>query len=169
MRAKKAASQSIQLRNDASFRWVRGMPTSGAPDSDKALAIFQPDILIPEQFRATCMRTLSLESEKLLMLAVLWDAIACFQGNLGANDNRKQQLFLEAERWISDSDPNYFFSFENICTELGFAPAYLRQGLMAWKEIALAERAAQRLASYWPEQEAEQNRPLNMMRDGSGV
>jgi hypothetical protein len=143
----KLGSRSLPLRNNFSSDWVRGLRLSDAPASEKALAIFQTDILIPNQFRSTYTRTFHLESEKLLMLAVLWDAVACFQANLGAIERRKQQLFIDAEQWIWDSDQNYLFSFENICALLELEPGCVRRGLMAWKEMALAKRAAQSVAS----------------------
>jgi len=147
MHMNKPGSRPLPRRNNASTDWASGSRLSNAPASEKALAIFQTDILIPDQFRSTYARTIHLESEKLLMLAVLWDAVACFQANLGASDKRKQELFLDAEQWITDSDQNYFFSFENICTLLGLEPRYVRRGLMTWKDFALAKRAGQSVAS----------------------
>lgn len=96
-------------------------------------SLFQPDILISFQHHATHRRRFNLEPEKLLMLAVLEDAIVCFQDNLGATCKRKQLLYAEAEEWILDGDKSYLFSFENVCEALNFDPAYLRHGLMRWK------------------------------------
>jgi len=114
---------------------------------EKVLALFQPDILIRDQFVATYMRRFHLEPEKTLMLAVLQDAVICFQDNLAATDKRKRRLFLEAEEWIMEEDTNYLYSFENICDSLGFSPSYLRRGLMSWKETILGTQRAGRLAS----------------------
>jgi hypothetical protein len=141
MRREKNRGRPLSLRNISAAHWVKGLRLRDAPSSEKALTIFQPDILIPDQFRSTYARTVHLESEKILMLAVLWDAVACFQANLGAIQTRKQQLFNDAEQWILAADPNYLFSFEYICAVLGFEPEYLRRGLMAWKDIALTARA----------------------------
>ena len=147
MRQEKTNGRALSLRNISAAQWVKGLQQRDAPGTEKALAIFQPDILIPDQFRSTYARTVHLESEKILMLAVLWDAVACFQANLGAIQSRKQQLYNDAEQWILAADPNYFFSFENICAVLGFEPEYLRRGLMAWKDIALAARATPGVSS----------------------
>jgi len=143
MRTNKLEDRLLPLGNNYSTDWAKGLTPSDTLASEKARAIFQTDILIPTQFRSTYTRTFHLESEKLLMLAVLWDAVACFQSNLGAISKRKQQLFVDAEQWIWNSDQNYLFSFENICAWLGFEPDCVRRGLMAWKEIALAKRATQ--------------------------
>lgn len=73
------------------------------------------------------------------MLAVLEDAIFCFQKNIFARDRRGRSLVREAEEWIlANSDCP--FSFENICEVLGIAPNYLRQGLLRWKQKQLARR-----------------------------
>ena len=78
-------------------------------------SLFQPDILLSFQHQATYRRRFNLEPEKLLMLAVLEDAIVCFQDNLGATCRRKQALYTDAEQWILDNDTSYLFSFENVC------------------------------------------------------
>jgi hypothetical protein len=74
------------------------------------------------------------EGEEGLMLAVLEDAIECFQKYVVARSQRERRLFQEAEEWILDKDSDWFFSFENICETLELYPDYIRQGLIAWKE-----------------------------------
>ena len=66
------------------------------------------------------------------MLAILEDAIHCFQDNLLTQNVRSRRLFEEAEEWIVEADGDWVFSFENICEALGFNPAYVRQGLLRW-------------------------------------
>jgi hypothetical protein len=100
-------------------------------------ALFQPDILIQSQYQATYQRRFHQEPEKILMLALLEDAIVCFQDNLKTVCKRKKSLFEDAESWILDDDTSYIFSFKNICDVLGFDAGYLRDGLMRWKEGAL--------------------------------
>ena len=99
-------------------------------------ALFQPDILIQSQFQATHQRRFHQEPEKVLMLALLEDAIVCFQDNFSTECKRKKALFEDAERWILDRDASYIFSFENICDVLGLDAGYLRDGLMRWKQSA---------------------------------
>ena len=146
MNALKKTRQRQSPGNDSSARWVRGLRSSDAPDSDKALAVFQPDVLIREQFFSTYVRKFPLEPEKILMLAVLQNAVTCFQENFAARERRKRQLFLETHEWIVSEDRIYPYSFENICDALGFAPSYMRRGLMKWKEELLALRSAERRA-----------------------
>src|SRR5512143_3051056 len=118
----------VSNNNSESQRWVRGVSQSQTALDEKVLAVFQPDILISAQYLATYRRRFHLNPEQLLMLAVLEDAIICFQTHVLASCKRKRLLHLEAEQWVLDEDKSYLFSFENICDALGLEPAYLRQG-----------------------------------------
>ena len=95
--------------------------------------IFQPDILIDAQFQSSQRRRFHLDPERVLMLAVLQDAVVCFQEHVGAKCKRKQSMHREAEEWISNTDRSYLFSFENVCEALGFDADYMREGLLRWK------------------------------------
>jgi len=77
------------------------------------------------------------EGEKELMMAVLQDAVECFQTYVLATRPREKRLFQEAEEWILEKDSAYLFSFESICQTLGLHPDYIRQGLLCWKEAKL--------------------------------
>lgn len=74
------------------------------------------------------------------MLAILEDAIACFQKYVLARDARGKTLFRDAEEWILEEGSDWIFSFENICEVLGLDPKYLRQGLVRWKERLASSR-----------------------------
>lgn len=73
------------------------------------------------------------------MLAVLKDAVACFQKYVATSNPEEKALFHEVEKWILDENNLWLFSFENICELLGFNPVYLRKGLMHRKEMELAK------------------------------
>jgi hypothetical protein len=133
-----------------SQHWAAGLHQGQSGFEEKALAVFQPDILIPVQFLATYQRRFSLDPELGLMLAVLQDAVICFQEHLGSTCKRKRALFLDAEEWLFDGDQSYLFSFENVCEALGFQSDYIRRGLLRWREAALknaAKHSSKRLAS----------------------
>jgi len=106
---------------------------TGLSMEERVTSLFQPDTLMPEQYLETFRRKLYLEPEKKLLLAVLEDAIACFQKYLFSKDGKGRAVFLEAEEWILDGDTDWLFSFSNVCEMLGFEPSYLRDGLMRWK------------------------------------
>ena len=77
------------------------------------------------------------ESERKLMLAVLEDAIYCFQSYGLAQDRIRRRLFLQAKEWLmEDDDAPWQFSFANICAVFGLSLQYIRAGLMRHKDIA---------------------------------
>lgn len=84
------------------------------------------------------------EAEEALMLAILEDAIACFQKYALARGGKARALFQEAEDWILDESSDWLFSFENVCEVLGLNPKYVRQGLLQWKKKAELKDAASR-------------------------
>lgn len=108
-------------------------------NEEKLVFLFQLDMLLSHEYLAAFRRR-QLEPEKRLMLAVLEDAVACFQSYVFAQNRRKQTLFNEAEDWIRDENGDHVFSFENICAALKFNPKYVREGLLRWKMRKLAER-----------------------------
>src|SRR5919198_3904175 len=81
------------------------------------------------------------EGEEKLMLAVLENAVECFQKYVFAKDEKGKKLFQEAEEWISDKNSDWLYSFENICEVLGLHPDYMRRGLMGWKETRFKHHA----------------------------
>lgn len=150
MKSQKRFKPQMSHDNHRSKLWVKGVNQSSSPWEEKALAVFQPDILITVQYLSTYRRRLHLQPEQLLMLAVLEDAVVCFQDNVTAVAPRKQTLFREAEEWILADDKSYWFSFDNVCESVGFDPNYIRRGLMRWKQTILREldrKQGQQLAS----------------------
>jgi hypothetical protein len=93
---------------------------------------------------------LHLEPEKKLMLAVLEDAIACFQKYVFVREGKGKVLFQEAEDWVWDTNSDWLFSFANVCETLGFNPAFLRQGLAQWRAQKLESRARAKVYQLTP-------------------
>ncbi|HVO95602.1 MAG TPA: hypothetical protein VMT22_22290 [Terriglobales bacterium] len=114
---------------------------TGLTMEERVTSIFQPDTLLPEQYFDTFRRKLHLEPEKKLMLAILEDAVACYQKYVLARDGKGRALFHEAETWVQEKKADEIFSFDSVCEMLGFDPNYLRRGLAAWKERALTEHS----------------------------
>jgi hypothetical protein len=81
--------------------------------------------------------------EQGLMLAVLENAIECFQRNIFAHKRKRKRLYQEAEEWILEKDSDWCFSFKFICETLDLHPDYVRQGLLSWKEAKCKERFIQ--------------------------
>lgn len=104
---------------------------------EKVASLFQPDILVSAEYFETVRAKACFDPEKRLMLAILEDAVQCFQDNVLARNGTSKNLFDAAEEWILESGDDWIFSFENICEVFGFNPHYIRQGLIRWKEEKL--------------------------------
>ncbi len=120
---------------------------------NKISYLFEPDVLAAHSMR----NDPPLEPEKRLMLAVLADAVECFQKYIFFQDGKEEDLFREAAEWILIENSNWYYSFENICDSLELNPEYIRKGLWLWRERAREnfsvipgsrkERARMKLAS----------------------
>jgi len=95
------------------------------------------DALLPAQFFAA--RRGDTHAVRHLMLAVLEDAIACFQ-RFGFDRSRHgQRLFREAETWIMGAgDEDVPLRFEEVCAALQLEPEYVRGRLRAWRARTIA-------------------------------
>lgn len=77
-------------------------------------------------------RTGRLSPEKRLMLAVLLDAVECFQKHAPSHHapsrpTKPDPLFTDAATWIFADDSESLFSFINICEAVGMNAQYLRR------------------------------------------
>ncbi|MEW6298955.1 MAG: hypothetical protein AB1671_14665 [Thermodesulfobacteriota bacterium] len=106
--------------------------------ADGLPTLFQPETLLPTQFFAALGQKAHAQGERRLMVAVLEDALECFQKHFWATDSRGRQLCADAERWLLSDDTSWLFSFVNICHTLGIHPLFLRRGLAQWKAQQLA-------------------------------
>ena len=97
--------------------------------ADRFVNLFEPDTLLPTQYFAAFAREGGLVRERRLMLAVLQDAVECYQKYALARDPRGTLLFDDARDWIESGEREWPFSYENICDVLGIEAAYVRSGL----------------------------------------
>jgi hypothetical protein len=105
--------------------------------TERPFGLFEPDALLPAQFYAAFRGGSAVRGEKRLMLAVLRDALDCYQKYAFAKDGHGRQLFADAEGWVSCEDRDWYFSFDNICEILDINPAYLRRGVQEWRRRAV--------------------------------
>ena len=115
--------------------------------------LLEPDTIVPSQFFATVRRQApTKQGEYRLLVALLEDAINCFQGNAHAADKVKQRLFDEAHGWITGEDGDTVgqaedqapgFSFEYVCDVFGSRRCLSPLGLAAVAHAQLSDRAAQ--------------------------
>jgi len=116
---------------------VEGSATSergGLTSEEKIASLFQPDTLLSDQYFENLRRKTFFEPEKRLMLAVLEDAIRYYQDNWFSRNSKRKRIFDETEEWILTPDSDWVFGFDHVCETLGLSPAYLRRGLLRWKQ-----------------------------------
>ena len=78
-----------------------------------------------------CQDNLYHQPEKMLMFAILVDAISCFDKLSAAAGMGRRRRWLEAKNWLWSNRQDWPFSYRNVCESLGFDPDYLRRGLLA--------------------------------------
>lgn len=112
--------------------------------------LFVPDVITPEQFYDTRRDDSALRPVKKLMIAILEDALRCFQNNCDAKTGARRRLFQEAEQWLCGEGGDGPFSFEMVCETLGIEPNFLRSGLREWRRQQIEGNATRRLARRSP-------------------
>jgi hypothetical protein len=122
--------------------WLRedAIMTDTMNFEDRQTGLVEPDTMLPTQFFGALRRKIHMDGEHRLMVAILEDAVNCFQKQLFATDPKARQLFLDAEEWITATDQSWFFSFAHVCETLDLDPDYVREGLLKWKEAQLRQR-----------------------------
>jgi len=104
--------------------------------------LIEPEILLPSQYFDGLAPHVGFEGERRLMLAVLEDAVACYQKHATSTRPRAQRLYREAEQWLFEEDATPVFSFDSVCTVLGIHPGYFRTNLLRWKQRRLTTPGA---------------------------
>ena len=97
---------------------------------ERTNCLFESDQLLPMQFFDAYIRKTYLEPERLLMLAVLEDAVWCLQNHATCASRKPRKLFEDALQWILMDDDHWLFSFNNVCEAVGLSPRCLRSGLL---------------------------------------
>jgi hypothetical protein len=92
-------------------------------------ALFSPDVLTSAQYYAAPVAS----PHHRLLLAILEDAIRCFQRNFAVRNGPRRILFRETEEWLFDSDGTAFLSCAMVCESLGINPVELRRSLHRWR------------------------------------
>ncbi len=109
------------------------------------------DALTPEQYYDGIRADdASSRPIKRLMLAVLEDAMRCYQTYASSRNPTQRRLFVDAERWLMDRSAGGVFAFETVCETLGIEPSCLRAGLRRWRLQQLNGMNPRRLARRSP-------------------
>ncbi len=107
--------------------------TTGEPVTMIEHPLMCPEAVLPEQFYQMTKGSLATTGPRALMVAILEDALLCFQKAVGASGKRSERLAREAEEWIFSEEEQWLFSFRNVCAALGIDAQYLRRGLLQWR------------------------------------
>jgi hypothetical protein len=123
---------------------------------------WSPQLLIPAQSYAPHATS----PYQRLLLAILDDAIRCFQHNFDAKEPRRRILFRETEHWLFDPDGREFMSCPTVCESLGIDSVALRRSLREWQ----AEMNGRRVSRMGRSSPAYANReiPLRKARPPKG-
>jgi hypothetical protein len=106
--------------------------------------VLLPEAVLPVQFFGGRRKHAPHQGgEHRLLVALLEDAVTCFQGYAFARDTHGRRLFAEAARWINAGEARRrtrSFSFEYVCAVLDLDAVHLRRHLYRWLEARRAHR-----------------------------
>jgi hypothetical protein len=88
------------------------------------------------------------------MLAILDNAVHCFQDHHLAQHGKRKRLFDDVHRWFFEASSDWLCGFENICSVLGLNPEYIRKGLVRSRTKELSKH---RRAPFWEETKKSQS------------
>ncbi len=95
----------------------------------------QPLLFLPEQFFTAGQSTSLWTGERRLMFAVLQDAVACWFRYRQARTDYGREVFREIRDWFWDTEQEWLFGFESICSHLDLNAEYCRRKLMRWDTL----------------------------------
>lgn len=110
--------------------------------------MYEPDILLPEQYRALQGKVLS--AEQRLLFAILEEAIHSYQTYARAVRPRERKVYHEAEEWFESLDTEWLFSFENVCALLNLNADYVRRAMRRWKAEHVDAETRKRITQLAP-------------------
>lgn len=111
-------------------------------------SLFDLEAIVPSQYPAWSGRDDGTSAERRLMLAVLRDAVDCYQRHALARDERGKALFADAKKWIESDEREWPLSYENICETLRFDTTRIRRELSRWHQArAPLKRRTARIVS----------------------
>jgi len=99
---------------------------------------FPAGAVLPVQFYSARRGTASVEPLQRLMVAMLVDAVRCFQTKFAARQPARRQEFAEVRSWLFSDEENGMFSFKAVCDALEVNPEALRKSLVGWEERRLS-------------------------------
>jgi hypothetical protein len=96
--------------------------------------LFGWNAVLPAQFYEARPEAAAGEPLRRLMVAVLVDAVRCFQTKSEACSRAGLREFAEARSWIFSNDETGVFAFKSICDLLKIDPGTVRKWLLRWQD-----------------------------------
>jgi hypothetical protein len=94
----------------------------------------EPQGILPGQFYGARRGTSEIEPLHRLMIAMLVDAVRCFETRFDARQPARCQEFAEVRSWIFSDADDGVFSFRAVCDALEVDPGAIRKGLTRLQE-----------------------------------
>lgn len=98
------------------------------------------EAVLPPQFYGARTGAAANEPLRHLMVAMLIDAVRCFQTKFASRRQARRQEFAEVWSWIFSGDDKRTFSFKEVCDTLEIEPKAIRKQLVGWVEKRLSDR-----------------------------
>jgi hypothetical protein len=98
----------------------------------------KPETILPEQFHRMWCGSRRHTPERMLLIAMLWQAADDLRQYRDSRRAHSRRLYREAYRWVVSDDRSWPYSFLNVCDVLGISAAALRAQLMEPAERAAA-------------------------------
>lgn len=92
-------------------------------------APLEPHTILPPQFFTGAERRRARNAEERLMFAILEDAVTVYCNYCEPATRKQRRTFVSTQRWLTNSDRTWLFSFLRICEALDLDPEYIRKGL----------------------------------------
>lgn len=130
---------ALECRDDGQLSNVP-MTAMGRDTAPGIPSIDAPDIVLPSQLPALGGRI----AEYGLLIALLDDAVQCFEKYIQPKNRRERMLFEDAKSWIMSTDEACghraekhaaYFSFEYVCAVLSIDAASVRERLWRWRAV----------------------------------
>jgi hypothetical protein len=98
----------------------------------------EAEAVLPLQFYGARRRAAGFEPLRRLMVAMLVDAVRCFQTGFKTRQPARHREYAEVRSWIFSDEDNGVFSFRAVCDVLEIDPEALRLGLVEWERKRLS-------------------------------
>jgi hypothetical protein len=125
---------------------MRGFWDTASDEADEHTPVrpdggLRPEDAKPSEDAETAGDAAAEQGARRLLIAILHEAVYCYQKYMFTQSQRHRRLFREVQRWFNVQDTGAPLSFEYICQVLRIDPDYFRRGLRKWRSRQSSGRA----------------------------